>query len=361
LYAGVVQPHLSRDDCILSRFTRSGFFYAHLQRRSMTADAGAMSRAPSGVLQIADDSAHLMRMSDDIALLGYPPEYAQLVSRDEAGAHAGREVGGGGWWIPLGDWARPAALARAQLAAAERQSPMAPSQFCRDVVALRSQGEGERWCAMDAEGREIASAAVAVLANACDAARLGSLASTVTLQRVRGQLTLLPRSAAAPRTVVCGRGYVLPAIDDTIVTGASFDPDDDSIQADRACDVANLRRAERLLPGVAAGVNTAFLRAEVGMRCVAPDRMPLAGAIVDYPRARALADALRGAHAGDIPRVPGLYCLTALASRGLAWASLAAECIASQIEGEPLPFEGSLVDAIDPARFAVKRARRGSL
>jgi tRNA 5-methylaminomethyl-2-thiouridine biosynthesis bifunctional protein len=45
----------------------------------------------------------------------------------------------------------------------------------------------------------------------------------------------------------------------------------------------------------------------------------------------------------------------------LAWTALAAECLASQLEGEPLPLEATLVDAIDPGRFAVKRARRGTL
>ena len=172
-----------------------------------------------------------------------------------------------------------------------------------------------------------------------------------SVSRIRGR----------PRTVVCGRGYVLPTIDGNIVMGATFDPDDGSTQADPACDVANLGRAERLLPGISSGVDPTSLRGEVGIRCVAPDRMPLAGAVVDHAHARAIADTLRGAHTGDMPRVPGLFCLTALASRGLAWAALAGECVASQIEGEPPPLEQTLVDAIDPARFAVQRARRGTL
>ncbi len=358
LYAGVLQPHLSRDDCILSRFTRSGFLYTHTRRPSMRFDGSAVPRAPSGVLQLADDATHEARMADDLARLGYPGEYVELVSGEDASSRAGRKVGAGGWWIPMGDWERPAALVRAQLAAADLES-MAPAQFHRDVAMLRRQGE--RWSAIDAAGIEIASAAVVVLANACDAERLGNLASTATLQRVRGQLTLFPGSAAGPRTVVCGRGYVLPAIDGNIVMGATFDPDDGSTQADPACDVANLGRAERLLPGISSGVDPTSLRGEVGIRCVAPDRMPLAGAVVDHAHARAIADTLRGAHTGDMPRVPGLFCLTALASRGLAWAALAGECVASQIEGEPPPLEQTLVDAIDPARFAVQRARRGTL
>jgi tRNA 5-methylaminomethyl-2-thiouridine biosynthesis bifunctional protein len=60
-----------------------------------------------------------------------------------------------------------------------------------------------------------------------------------------------------------------------------------------------------------------------------------------------------------VPRHPGLYALLGYASRGLIWAGWAAELLAAQLEGEPLPLESALVDALDPARF-VLRARRTS-
>jgi tRNA 5-methylaminomethyl-2-thiouridine biosynthesis bifunctional protein len=359
LYAGVLQPHLSRDDCMLSRFTRAGFLYASSRMRSMHVGEPTLTRPPCGVLQIADDAGHEARMADDLAAFAYPAEYAQLLSRDAASSRAGHPVRSGGWWIPMGDWARPAAVVRAHLAAAAHGYAPAPRLvFRREVALLRRQGE--RWCAIDASGAEIASAPVVVLGNACDAARLMDFAAPHP-QRVRGQLTLLPASAAAPRTVLCGRGYVLPAIEGRIVAGASYDLDSDAIQPDAASHAANLSRAERLLPGISAHVDMTSLRGEVGMRCVARDRMPLAGPMVDMVRARAIADTLKGAHPSDMPRLPGLYCAIAFASRGLAWTALAAECIASQIEGEPLPLEATLVDAIDPGRFAVRHARRGTL
>jgi tRNA 5-methylaminomethyl-2-thiouridine biosynthesis bifunctional protein len=362
--AGVIQPHLSRDDCILSRFTRAGFLYAHARRRPIDVDEPDSTRPPCGVLQIADDARHEARMADALAALAYPAEYAQLLSRDAASSRAGRPVRAGGWWIPMGDWARPAAVVRAQFAAATcAQTPVPRTRFDREVAALRRLGE--RWHAIDASGAEIASAPVVVLANACDAARLVDLAPA-PLQRVAGQLTLFPASLAAPRTVVCGRGYVLPERDGEVVTGASYDLADDAIaddamEPDDARHAANLHRAERLLPGITANVDMMSLRGEVGMRCVARDRLPMVGPMVDIDRARAIADTLSGAHASDLPRLPGLFCAIAFASRGLAWTALAAECVASQLEGEPLPLEATLVDAIDPGRFAVKRARRGTL
>ena len=50
----------------------------------------------------------------------------------------------------------------------------------------------------------------------------------------------------------------------------------------------------------------------------------------------------------------------AYGSRGLLWAALAAELIACELEGEPLPVEGKLADALSPARFARRAAARGS-
>jgi tRNA 5-methylaminomethyl-2-thiouridine biosynthesis bifunctional protein len=61
-----------------------------------------------------------------------------------------------------------------------------------------------------------------------------------------------------------------------------------------------------------------------------------------------------------VPRLPGLYVFTALASRGITWSALGAQVLASSITGAPQPLESSLLDAIDPARFVARRVRRSS-
>jgi tRNA 5-methylaminomethyl-2-thiouridine biosynthesis bifunctional protein len=64
-----------------------------------------------------------------------------------------------------------------------------------------------------------------------------------------------------------------------------------------------------------------------------------------------------------VPRRRGLHVLTALGSRGITWAPLAARTLAAWIGGAPLPLEASLLDAIDVARFESRAARqeRGSV
>ena len=41
-------------------------------------------------------------------------------------------------------------------------------------------------------------------------------------------------------------------------------------------------------------------------------------------------------------------------ARGLVWSALAAELLASQLEGDPLPLTRDLCEAVDPARFVLR-------
>jgi tRNA 5-methylaminomethyl-2-thiouridine biosynthesis bifunctional protein len=89
-------------------------------------------------------------------------------------------------------------------------------------------------------------------------------------------------------------------------------------------------------------------------RCVARDRMPLAGAVADDTAARDAGNRMRGADPRDLPRHAGLYCLTALGSRGLTLAPLLGETLAASINGEPAPIDAALSAAVDPGRFVLR-------
>ena len=92
----------------------------------------------------------------------------------------------------------------------------------------------------------------------------------------------------------------------------------------------------------------------VGWRWVSADRLPLLGAVPDTH-----SDSVRSDQVRFRARLPGLHVFTALGSRGITWAALGARTLASLVSGAPAPLEASLLDAIDPARFAVRDARRG--
>jgi tRNA 5-methylaminomethyl-2-thiouridine biosynthesis bifunctional protein len=113
---------------------------------------------------------------------------------------------------------------------------------------------------------------------------------------------------------------------------------------------------ERLLDQGLALDATALL-GRTAWRCSAYDRLPVIGAV---PDASALHRATRLDQPRLVPRLPGLFVFTALGSRGITWSALGAQVLASTITGAPVPLEASLFDAIDPARFISRRARRAA-
>ena len=307
--AGVFHPVVSPDDSLFARFTRASFLY--LLRHWKTLEGVQWARC--GVLQMARNKEEAESQRRALATLGYPANYAQF---DEAR---------GGIWFPEGGWARPSTLVEGLLSRFRVER-----HFNQEVGALTFDGE---WHATDIKGKAIASAPVVVLANAADALRLAPQPA-VKLRRVRGQLSLVPAIAGLDHVLLRG-GMALPGIGGLSMVGASFDIDDDDPELRVDSHAGNLERLEQMLPGASAGLDPAKLDGRVAFRAVVPDRLPMIG-----------------------PLGEGLFGAFAYGSRGLLWASLAGEIIASMLEGEPLPVERKLAAAVDPERFSIRAKRK---
>ncbi len=120
----------------------------------------------------------------------------------------------------------------------------------------------------------------------------------------------------------------------------------------------NLARLERLIGSAPHANALAAATGRVGWRCVAADRLPILGAVPEVAAISAQ-PGLRLDQPRFVPRLPGLYVLTALASRGIAWSLLGARTVAALMSGAPSPLDASLLDAVDAGRFASRAARRG--
>lgn len=348
--AGLLHPQLARDDSYLARLTRAGFLYALQRLAALGGEEQWWSRC--GVLKLAADADEERRMADALGVLGFPHEFVHFADRATASARTGLALPSGGWLFPQAGWVRPPALCA-------RLLDSAGSRLVRRFgsVVARVERAAESWRAVDANGAILADAAVVVLANGADLVRLLP-AHHLPLQRVRGQISLLPaKGEVVPRLALGQEGYVLPPIDGQLLVGATYDHD--SEPSPRPCDdAANLDLLERMLPALTGRYTPVDASGRVGFRCVTPDRLPLIGPIADETAAHAHATGLGGAHSRDLPRLPGLYCASGYASRGLVWAQLGAELLASQIEGEPPPLERELLEAIDPGRFLLHALRR---
>jgi tRNA 5-methylaminomethyl-2-thiouridine biosynthesis bifunctional protein len=218
------------------------------------------------------------------------------------------------------------------------------------VESLRR--EGPRWQLLDAAGRLIEEADAVILANAGDALRLLG-APSWPIAKVRGQISMAPTLSmpALPLIPVAGAGYWLPDVDGCALFGATTQLGDEDARVREQDHADNLAQLARLR-GVPLEVPTASLEGRVAWRWVANDRLPVIGPV---PDAAAAALASRLDQPRFVPRVPGLFVFTALASRGITWSPLGAQVLASAVSGAPSPLESGLLDAVDPARFAVRQ------
>ncbi len=321
LPVGLLAPHFSPDDNLLSRLSRSGV-RATLQQCLMLLPEGEEWRR-TGTLE--DRSSNPHRMAAQV------PENQRPWSRaadPQQLAQAGLPRATPGIWHEQAAWIKPAALVRAWLAHAG-----VARQGSTTVARLAREPDG--WQLADAGGAVVARADLVVLAAAHGTASL--IGDALPLQPVRGQVSWAPQSPeqALPPFPVHGNGHFIPDVplpDGTAWFCGSTYERGDTDRSERAQDhQTNLAKLSALLPAIGRQLAPSFadgsVRAWTGVRCASGDRRPFLGQLQ-----------------------PGLWVSTAMGSRGLTFAALCAELLAARLHGEPLPLERRLSDALDTKR-----------
>ena len=334
LPAGLMAPHLSADDGLLSRLTRQGL----LATRGELDRMSGLGRLRPGLDWLAGGALeHRVRHSRPVAL----PEQGAGTSRraqPEELAAAGLPADAPAIWHPQAGWVRPGALVRAWLSEPGVQF-QGSTRIERLVHCEPDQVDtGPTWLAQDESGRVVAEANLVVIAAALGSAALAE--GRLRLQPVRGQVSWGLRRAddTLPPFPVNGSGHLLAGVPLAEglawLTGSSYghgERDTDPRQEDHA---ANLARIRALLPAAADALAPAFangtVRAWTGVRCASTDRRPLVGLLS-----------------------PGLWTLTALGSRGLTFSALCAALLAARVQGQDLPLPADLAAALDLARQGV--------
>lgn len=351
LYRGIVNRH----DGPHARLHRSAALHLAALIESRRAE---LVGGFDGLLRLEDPGrgdvvAALTGMRALVDALGLPPEFVQPLDPEQASAAAGTPLRAPAWFFPAGGWVRPASLVSHWLAA-----PGVRWQGSSPVQGLEAGARG--WRLRGEHGQVLAESPVVVLANACDAQRLAPPGGW-QLRPVRGQITGVPAGTPgliAPRLPLASAGYVLPAHEGWVWCGATTQPDDADARVRAEDHQHNLEQLSRLL-GSPASLLPQTLRGRVGWRAVTPDRLPLVGPAPDAHAATAARQRLTQPR--QVPRLPGLYLYTGLGSRGITWSALCAEVLAAWIDGSPPPLETDLRDALDPARFLSRAARRTGL
>jgi tRNA 5-methylaminomethyl-2-thiouridine biosynthesis bifunctional protein len=313
LPVGLAAPHVSIDDCVLSRLSRMGVRLSLQQAATLLVEGHDW--APSGVYE---------HRFDDSAAQPLPAR-----------------------WHPDAGWIKPAALVHAWL----RHNNVT---FHGGVMVHDLRRGDSGWTLLDCEGHVITTVARVVLANAGGALPLlrkaqGSQSTLAwgshqlpAVYGVRGQVSWAvhdaPEERPFPAGPVNGNGSLIPFVpfegEQRWFVGASYQPMGKPEWPDDKNHGANVLRLEKLLPTLSEALAPVFeagaLHAWKGVRCVTADRLPMLGSVLQDD--------------------PSLWICAGMGSRGLSYAPLCAELLAAQWAGEPLPIEAALAQSMNARR-----------
>ncbi|HEY9094436.1 MAG TPA: FAD-dependent oxidoreductase, partial [Hydrogenophaga sp.] len=240
------------------------------------------------------------------------------------------------------------------------------------------------WQAVGAQGKVLAEAPTVVVAAAYGSHGLMVSqwvpAEAWPLRPVKGQMSLGalvgPPLAERPQRQ---NGVFVPQYEDSGLPpdwpariwsmGSTYDRGDNSTHTTADAHQRNADSLSAIDSGAASVMREAQAQGQLlgwaQVRCASLDRLPLVGAVPDVAALDTMinqAPARRGRLTlNDVPRLPGLHTLSALGSRGLTLALPMAENLAQTLSGNPSGLEADLLRAVDPARFALRLARRQPL
>lgn len=327
LPVGLLAPHFSVDDNLLSRLSRSGV-RATLQQAGMLLREGQDWRA-TGALEHRVSEARGAAGSAS-ALAARSPQardWSRAADADQK-ERALLATDTAAIWHPRAAWIKPAALVQAWLSSSG-------VRWRGNACVARLLRVQDAWALLDARGNELERADLVVIAAGVGSGEL--VPGGLRLQPVRGQVSWGMRQARdrLPPFPVNGNGHFIPDVPHeggfAWFCGATYGRGETDLAPRKSDHQENLTRLGSLLPAVEQQLVAAFsgrtVKAWTGVRCTSIDRRPLLGEI----------DA-------------ALWVCTAMGSRGMTFAALCAELLAARIHQEPLPLERRLALALDAGR-----------
>ncbi len=353
--AGAFYPPLNRDSSPYSRFYLSAFLYTTRCFSQWQTAGKSFGLLGKGLLQLAYNDLLQQRQQHIIKRLG-ESAIALPVNSEQASEYSGIPQHAGGLFFPQGGWLDPRKLCEFLL-----QESQAEQHYNTTVEHLTRHKEGWRL-----QGDQPDLAADIVVIAAGDGIQQLQQSQPLPITIARGQISLLTASEQSKRLkcAVCHQGYLLPAVDNQHVVGASYGVNDHDTRIRKEDRQHNLMQLKARQSDFFESINTnQHGKERVGLRATTQDRLPLVGAIPDHHAyIKDYAKLCHGQRPTSYPaprHLDGLYVLGGLSSRGITSALLSAELLACQVNGEPLPLPQALVNALNPARFLVRDLKRG--
>lgn len=330
----------------------SGFLYSVNMLKRIDPEESFWSQC--GVMQLATSDKELARQNNLIAQETYPQELVSLKSAEKLTEIANTAVNFDGLFFPSAGWVSPRALCahfvdHSNISVVQQQ------------VEELSFAEGH-W-QLATQGGEILSSSHVVICNA-EMANQFNQTDHLPLKTIRGQVSITePKPTNSQlNSVVCGDGYISPAQNQQYCFGATYDLQGKERNVTQEDHESNLEKLGKVLPEIHADLASESnnLQGRTAFRCSTPDYMPIVGPAPVQDQfietfAQLRKDRKWRFENAEAEHHPNLYVNTGHGSKGLITCPISAELLASMICDEPLPLPKNVIDAINPARFIIKK------
>lgn len=352
--AGIISPKMTAQPGWGERFYRQAFLYTLQQLAQLTAAGHAICWDACGSLQLNHNVREQQRWQA-LQERDLPTAFIQFPDATEASALAGLPLTMGGSFFPQAGWIQPQSFCRALV-----QHPNITLLLETTALSLDyRQGQHD---VRNSTGHTIATSDTLVISNGRDVNRL--LADGyLPLTAVSGQTSTATAGPQSHRLRIAlgHEGYLTPAINNRHVFGATFERDVHEPVLSARADHHNQQQLQQHLPTLSADIHDVS-SGHAAIRMTTPDRYPYCGPLPDATFYQHHYAAIRhGKQHQHYPAAlyrPGLFINSGFGSRGLTTSALAAELLASLINGEPLPLEKQLYYQLHPARFLLKQMKQ---
>lgn len=339
----VLYPNLSAYRSPLTQFMLSSFLFAHpyYQRLLEKYPLGHLN----GILQLASNEKEKKTQKSLAQWLQRYPELGELIQPDVTDYLIGISLQEEGLYIPRSGWIDSHALCHQLLD--EANISLSTNQLIEEIHFADG-----KWHAGDA------SAEVLILANGYSATQFEQTKS-LSLRPLRGQMTYLPETPSSNqlKIPICGEAHVTPAFNKNHAVGATYHLEDDQNDCFVEDDLLNVKRLLDLQCQVSWSSQVAGHWS--GVRGATLDYLPLVGLVPNEETFVKQFSGLRSNSKRWIPQygsfLDGLYLFAGFGSRGLTTIPLSAEYLVGFINNEFSILPQSLVKAISPARFLIKK------
>ncbi|MGI2014087.1 FAD-dependent 5-carboxymethylaminomethyl-2-thiouridine(34) oxidoreductase MnmC [Shewanella oncorhynchi] len=366
---GAIYPLLTPENDELSRFFQQAFLFSRRRVQALTS-VPAPNQTPishdfCGVLQTAHDERSQLRLDKIIQSQNWPSEIAYRVDAKLANSLANINIDKSGFFYPLAGWVCPYEYAEAALQKAQQLSEV-KLHLETEILEIEYQSEG--WYLITAKHR-FGPFAQLVLANGAALTQFDA-SNKLQISPFRGQVSHVPAQFQLSQlaTVLCANGYLTPSHEGLHCLGASY------VKEPKHLDFCPLEQQENLAKMHESYPNQSWLEdidmsgnnARVGVRMVTRDHFPMMGCapdvpkiIKDYAKHQLTKESRRYWQTTPAPVHQGLYILGGLGSRGLSSGPLAAECLAAQLCGEPIPLDKATLCKLNPNRMWLRKLLKG--